>query len=251
MPTIQTIARHSLAFVSLRIKKIAKGFKHTHLFNKILSFIFVFFLCVMLCGGAWSIYKHHFEPIKPIALNAHQAIYDTAHILDAGLRAKIADINAQFHTFKENPQIILVSIPSLHGVYISRYAHALFDTLQTFAFKPILIFVAEHENDIVVLESLTSLKPQTILALLERMKKISHNKSLLSGLDNLIQSIFYELLPQSTKKNQLQSFALTPIELESIQERDSLTEILLKLIIIATIIILFVRFDNDDTKATP
>lgn len=233
---------------SLRyIHKTLRKFQETVLFNKMTSFILLFLLIMIVVGGIGSIYKYYFETIKPIAFQKDVFIYDTAQILDSNLRKKILDINAQFQELPDTPEMTFVSIPSLNGVYVNRYIELLSKPLESlYSGKNILVFVAQKENKIAVWTSHhTESSSQKLAALAERSEKLIKDEGMNASLDNMIQTIFYELLPNSKQKLALQKFALSTEELETAEEHSSMAEIFLKIVIIIAILVLFVRLDKD------
>ena len=227
--------------------KTLRKFQETYLFNKMTSFILLFLPIIIAVGAVGSIYKYYFESIEPIAFQKDVFIYDTAQVLDSNLREKILDINTQFQELPNTPKITFVSVPSLQGVYVNRYIELLSKPLESLhSGKNILIFVAQKENKIAVWTSHhTESSAQKLAALAERSEKFVANEGINASLDNMIQTIFYELLPDSEQKLALQKFALSSEELEIAEEHSSIMEIFLKIVIIIVILVLFVRFDKD------
>ena len=229
------------------VGKTLRKIQETYLLNKMTSFILLFLPIMIIVGGVGSIYKYYFESIEPIAFQNDIFIYDTAQVLDSKLCQKILDINAQFQELPNTPKITFVSVPSLQGVYVNRYIELLSKPLESlYSGKNILVFVAPKENKIAVWTSHhTESSSQKLAALAERSEKLIKNNGIVASLDNVIQTIFYELLPDSKQKLALQEFALSSEELEIAEEHSSIMEIFLKIVIIIVILVLFIRFDKD------
>lgn len=234
--------------MSLRyVGKALRKFQETYLLNKMTSFILLFLPIIIVVGGVGSIYKYYFESIEPIAFQKDVFIYDTAQVLDSSLREKIVSINARFQELPDTPKITFVSIPSLRGVYVNRYIELLSKSLESlYSGKNILVFVAQKENKIAVWTSRhTESSSRKLAALAERSERLIKNEGIVASLNNAIQTIFYELLPDSKQKLALQEFALSSEELEIAEEHSSMAEIFLKIVIIIVILVLFIRFDKD------
>lgn len=226
--------------------KLLRKFQSTYLLNKMSSFILLFLLIIMVVGGVISIYKYYFETIPPIAFEENRTIYDNAEVLDSKLRKKIATINEQFKELPDSPQMTFVSIDSLNGIYVNRYVELLSKPIMALhSGKNILIFVAQKEKRIAIWTSHhTESSASKLAALAERSEKLIQDEGMHASIENIIQTIFYELLPDSNQKLKFQDFALGVEELEIAEEHNSMAEMLLKIVIIFVIVILFVRLDK-------
>lgn len=241
------VLRYYWLMSSRYVGKALRKFQEIYLLNKLTSFILLFLPIMIVVGSVGSIYKYYFESIEPIAFQKDVFIYDAAQVLDSRLHQKILDINAQFQELPDTPKITFVSIPSLQGVYVNRYIELLSKSLESlYSGKNILVFVAQKENKIAVWTSRhTESSSQKLAALVERSERLIKDKGIVASLNNVIQTIFYELLPDSEQKLALREFALSTEELEIAEEHSSMIEIFLKIVIIIVILVLFIRYDKD------
>ncbi|RAX57137.1 hypothetical protein CCZ01_07275 [Helicobacter monodelphidis] len=221
--------------------------------NKIISLIFIFLVSIGVIALFIGLYKNYFQSVDIIQVSQNElsrAIYDEAKILDKQTQQEILSLNQEFS--KKNIHFTILTIPSLKGALINRYATLFMENLknQTPQMSHILIILAIQEKQIFIhpSESLQAILGSTeVFALIDKehhfIEQSLYQKAILTALEGAAYEVanFYQI---ESLKNNLQQSAITTIEREVATEHNSIIEALLKVLIILAIAILFIRFDS-------
>ncbi len=235
-----------------RYAKYIDIFKQTHILDKIVSVIFLLLIVIGILSGLISIYKYFIEEIDIIPVYNNTFVYDNAEILDDSTKQVVIDINNEF-SHKMASNIVVVTLPTLNGSYLSRYAAKLLSSLESTLDKnQILILIAQLEGKITIKLSphIHSMDENILAALIDREQSIL-SKQIGMGIEYIDASVsdathalLYYLLPKNLQMP-FEAFALSAEELKNTHTRNTILEMFIKIFIIGITLLLFVRFDSE------